>query len=250
MGFWPLVKKVIKDADIILYILDARMPELSYNMDVEYLAQRHGKPIIKVFNKIDLISKADLNALRKKKPDAVFVSGVKNIGMRFIRKAVFIEAKKLGIANPMVGIVGYPNMGKSAIINALSKRSKAMVSRIAGTTKAIQWVKAGTIKVIDSPGIIPFEDGEKKLGVLGAKNPEKLRKPERVVNEIIKMLRETKPEALEKFYGIEISSEEDEYEIMLKIGRARGYLVKGGEVDENRTMYQIIRDWQSGKLGL
>ncbi len=249
MSFWPIVKKAVKDADIILFVVDARMPELSDNQNVQYLAHKHHKPFLRVVNKIDLVSKQRLSALQKRMPYAFFVSGTKNLGMRKLKTGILIEAKRNKLEDPLISVCGYPNMGKSAIINALAKRSKAAVSRVAGTTKGIQWVRAGNLRIADSPGVVPLEDNELKLGVLGAKNPEKLRKPDKVAMEIIKIFMEGKPEALTEKYGVVIEEDMDEYDVLLEVGKARNFLIKGGEVDENRTIIALIRDWQSGKLG-
>ncbi len=248
MGYWPIVNKVLMDADIILLILDARMPELSRNKELEEKVERYKKQIVYVFNKIDLISKESLNKLKKQFPDAFFVSGSKNIAIKGLKVNLYILGKKMKLSEPRVGVVGYPNVGKSAIINALAHRAKAKVSVMAGTTKGIQFIKAGNLRILDSPGVVPFEDNEVKLGVLGAKNPEKIKNLDKVAFAIIKNFVEVNKEALERFYGIKIENGEDEYEIILKIGRKKYFLIKGGRVDEHRTVLQIIKDWQRGRL--
>lgn len=246
MGFWPVVKRVVKDSDIILEILDARMPEMSRNNALESMVKRHKKHLIMVFTKKDLVSQSYIMGLRKDYPDAYFVSGSKNIGISKLKRGILILAKRLKVPKPKIGVVGYPNMGKSAVINALAKRTRAKVSRVAGTTRGIQWIKAGSLLILDSPGVVPFEISELKLGVLGAKNPEKLKKSEHVAFAIIKNFVDRNKKALEDFYKIKAEGDEDD--ILLAIGRKRGFLAKGGEVDENRTILQIIRDWQKGKL--
>jgi len=248
MGFWPVVKKVIRESDVILEVMDARMPGLSRNEEAERLIKFYKKPLILVFTKSDLISKSYLDYLRKKYKRGVFVSGTKNLGMRVLKERILIEAKRLGILEPGVGIIGYPNTGKSAIINALAKRAKTRVSNRAGTTRGIQWVRAGSLKILDSPGVIPWEDEESVLGILGAKNPEKLKNPESVAFRIIRLFLDNGKNKLESYYEFEVKEGMDDYDILLAIGRARGFLVKGNKVDENRTIYQIIRDWRDGKL--
>ncbi len=248
MGYWPVVKKVVKDSDIVLFILDARMPELSFNKELERMVLRYGKEFVLVFNKIDLIPRRRLERLKHKFPDSFFVSGSKNIGLSRLKEGLLIKAKRGGILEPRVGVVGYPNTGKSSIINALAKSAKAKVSSSAGTTRNIQWIRAGSLKILDSPGVVPLEDREVSLGILGSKNPEKLKKPEKVVFNIIEMFVKSNINKLEEFYGIKVEKAEDSYEIMLKIGRRKGFLQKGNNVDENRTMFQIIGDWQKGKL--
>lgn len=248
MGYWPVVKKVVKDSDVVLFVLDARMPEMSFNKELEKMVVKYGKEFVLVFNKIDLIPRRRLERLKRKFPDSFFVSGSKNIGMSRLKIGLLIRAKRNGILEPKIGVVGYPNTGKSSIINALAKSAKAKVSSSAGTTRNIQWIKAGSLKILDSPGVVPLEDREVSLGILGSKNPEKLKKPEKVVFNIIEMFVKSNINKLEEFYGIKVEKGEDVYEIMLKIGRRKQFLQKGGKVDENRTMFQIISDWQKGKL--
>jgi hypothetical protein len=188
--------------------------------------------------------------LKKRYQHAFFVSGSRNIGINRLRTAILIAAKREGIEKPKVGVVGYPNVGKSAIINALAHRAKALVSATAGTTRGVQIINAGNIQVLDSPGVFPYGDDEIKLGILSARTPEQLRNPELVACEIIKMILQSNMRVLENFYGIKIAEEADwdAYEIMLQIGQERKMLLKGGITDEHRTAMQIIRDWQTGKL--
>jgi ribosome biogenesis GTPase A len=113
----------------------------------------------------------------------------------------------------------------------------------------LQWVKAGSLRILDSPGVIPFEDSEMKLGILGAKNPEKLKKPQKVALAVLKLLVEANKETLENYYNIKIEDSDEEYDVFLAIGEKRNFLLKKGEIDENRTTFQILRDWQSGKIG-
>lgn len=241
--------KAIKDADVVLFVLDARMPELSRNRDLEGKIKESGKEVILVFNKIDIISREALTKLKKENPSAFFVSGGKNLEMSRLRRKLQIMAKKLPYEKLEIGVVGYPNVGKSSLTNALSRSAKTEVSSKAGTTKGNQWAVSNQFKIIDSPGVIPIEDDEVKLGILGAKNPEKLKNPELVATEIIKIFVNSGLSKLEKFYEFQAEGA-DEYEIMLQIGRAKKLLKKGNEVEENRTAMMIIRDWQSGRLGL
>ncbi len=248
MTYWRIVKDIIGKADIVLVVLDARMPELSRNEDLESLVLRSKKELFLVFNKIDLVSKEHLAFLRKRYQKSFFVSGPRNIGIARLRGAIMATAKRKGIENPKVGVVGYPNIGKSAIINALSHRAKTIISPIAGTTKGVQFVRAGSMHILDSPGVFPYEDDETKLGILAAKNPEDLKNPELAAFEIIKMFLMSNKKALEDFYGLEIDEKWDSYEIILQIGLRRKFLLKGGIADEHRAAMQIIRDWQKGKL--
>lgn len=249
MTYWEVVKNIVRKADVIVMVLDARMPELSRNSELENMVAKMNKKLFLAFNKIDLVSKEHFAFLKKRYQKAFFVSGPKNIGISRLRTAILIAAKREGIENPKVGVVGYPNVGKSAIINALAHRAKAKMSSVAGTTRGVQIVKAGNLHILDSPGVFPYGDDEIKLGILAAKNPEQVKNPELLACEIIKMFLESNMRALEDFYGIKLSEESwDAYEIMLQIGQERKFLMKGGITDERRTALQIIRDWQNGKL--
>ncbi len=243
-----MVKRVVKDSDIVLIILDARMPGLSRNRILLKMIRFHKKKYIYVFNKIDLVSEVYLKGLKKDFEDAYFVSGSKNIGLKKLKTELLIRSKRMK-KDVIIGVVGYPNVGKSAIINALAKRAKAKVARVAGTTKGLQLIKAGGLKILDSPGVVPFEDNEIKLGILGAKNPEKIKNIGKVVFALIKSFIKGHRKGLGKHYGIDISGKE-EYEILLEIGKKRGFLLKKGVIDENRTSLAILRDWQRGKLGI
>ncbi|MFH1289912.1 MAG: GTPase [Nanoarchaeota archaeon] len=245
MGHWPTAMRAIKDADVVIFILDARMPDLSRNRDLEQKLRNSKKEIFIVFNKIDLISKEALNKLKAQHKGAFFTSE-KTKDVNKLRMALQIKAKKLNLKLE-VGIVGYPNVGKSAVTNALSRSAKTKVSSKAGTTTGAQWASSTNFKIIDSPGVIPFEDDEVKLGILGAKNPEKLKDPEAVATKIIEIFTNSSPKKLEEFYNFKIE-DYDSYEILLRIGRTKGLLKKGNMVEENRTSQMIIRDWQTGKL--
>lgn len=248
MSFWIAAKHVISDADIILFVLDARMPEISLNEELKRFLYLKRKEIVFVYNKIDLVNSNTLAELKKKHSDGSFVSGTNNTNVSALKKRLLILGKKLGLNKIRVGVVGYPNTGKSAIINALAHRARAKVAHYAGTTKGPQWVKVGgQLQVIDTPGVIQFDDKEAKLGLMAAKNPEKLKRPERTAHQIIQMCLATNKKALEDFYGVKIGKESDE-EILEMIGRRRGFLLKGGIVDENRTLKQVIFDWQRGRL--
>ncbi len=248
MGFWPVVENVLRNSDIVILVLDARMPELSRNSELERKVVELGKEYVSVFTKIDLISSKVLSELRKKYPNAFFVSGTRNIGIGALRKYLQITGKRIRIAEPRIGVVGYPNLGKSAIINALARRARAAIADMPGTTRGVQWIKVSNLMILDSPGVIPYEDKSSKLILLGSKHAQKTHQPGKVACDVIRMFIESNKSALEKHYKIEIKEGQEEYDILLDIGRKRGFLKRGGEVDETKTAIFIIQDWQKGKL--
>ncbi len=248
-GYWPIVEGVIRKSDILVLVIDARMPALSMHKTLEEKIERLGRHLIVACNKIDLISPEDLVQLKNEYPTWFFVAGIKNIGISDLRRHLLITAKRLKIEDPRIGIVGYPNAGKSAIINALAHRARTIVSPIAGTTKGVQWVKAGGLSILDSPGVIPMEDAEATLGIIAAKNPEKIKNPEVVAIRILTLFLNQHGEALKEHYKLKDDQiKQDPYEILLEIGKKRGYLGKGGIVDETKTSITIIREWQKGTL--
>jgi ribosome biogenesis GTPase A len=248
MGFWPAVMQTIKNADIVIFILDARLPEISRNTDLEKKLKESKKRFLTVFNKIDLISQAKLRKLQIENKGSFFVSTLTKKGMNNLRFELQKLTKALKLNVLEVGVVGYPNVGKSALTNILTRASKAKVSSKAGTTTGLQWISGVKIKVLDSPGVIPFEDDEVKLGILGAKNPEKLKDPEKVAIKIIELCLENSTENLQVLYKIKILEGDDPYDLFNKIGESRNLLLKGGIIDELRCSLTIIKDWQKGKL--
>ena len=139
-----ITEAVIDESNIILEVLDARFIDETRNLDYEKMILEKKKKLIYVLNKIDLI---DLSALKKRneiqhlKPYAL-ISVTRKIGIDDLRNKIIIEAKKFKFENEkvVVGIVGYPNTGKSSLINALSRRGASKISKEAGFTRARQKV--------------------------------------------------------------------------------------------------------------
>lgn len=249
MGFWPVVKHLIHEADIIVLVADARMPDISLNNELLEKVDMAGKELVVVFNKIDLISSEKLKNLKREYSEAFFVSGIKNIGVGYLKRGLQIIAKRIKIQDPKIGVVGYPNIGKSAIINALAHRRRAEVGDQPGTTKGVQWVNAGALRILDSPGVIPFDDKNSKLALLGAKSPHKMTHPDKAAKDILGLFAIKNPHILKDYYKLHNVSQNVD-ELFDSIGIKRGYLLKGGILDEHRTAISIIRDWQRGKLRL
>ena len=268
--YWDIIKRIIEESDLVLEILDARLVELSRNEEVERLISEINRPMIFVVNKSDLVSKESLKRQVKKlreKGEVVFISAkspkITKILLYVIKKVFKKYGKHERVergkkdkpreakADIVVGVLGYPNVGKSSIINALAHKRKVKVSKKAGTTHGIHWIKAtNEIKLIDSPGVIPLaRDDEIRYGLIGAKDSERLKNPELVAYAVVKLFLKVNLSAFEKLYGIS-ADEKSVEEIINEIGLKRGHLVKGGKVDENRTCSLIVRDWQEGRLKL
>lgn len=305
-NYKSLVKEVIKKADVLLEVVDARFPDETRNSDIEREITRLNKPLIIVINKCDLVSKEKLEKTKarfSKIAPTIFISSKDRSGTTMLRHQILASARKNSAGVPkrkdsnksydkdtdkgtdtenfnkedfnkenfdkgssneknldrknsrkekseiLVGTLGYPNVGKSSVINGVTGRHRASTSSVSGHTKGVQLVDAGSkIKFIDTPGVFPFDEKDEYLqGLLGVKDVTHLKDQVGVALKILeKMLAENKA-ALESFYNIALE-DETSYEALEKIGIQCNFLQKKGEVDEGRTATRIINDWQNGLL--
>jgi len=246
--YWKVIEEIIESSDIILEVIDARMVSLSRNEDIEEMVKAKGKKLIFILNKTDIAPSELVNKQAQvlRNIGEVFTISAKDMkSISKLRTYLLAESKKKEFMR--VGVLGYPNTGKSSIINALVRRKRSPVTSRAGTTHGQQWVKMNdNLRIVDSPGVIPLKQSDElRYALIGSKNPEKIKNLEFVLQEIIKILKDS--DNLEKLYKIKIESE-DINKIIEDIGRRFGYLKKGNEVDETRVAIKVIRDWQSGKL--
>lgn len=254
---WESIREIIHDSNVILEILDARMPELSRNKEIEKMVLNYGddKKLIFILNKADLVANEQLQRefeKLKKESECFILSSKDKIGTKRLREYLLSLGKNCESDYLRIGVVGYPNTGKSSVINALILRHKVKVSSTAGTTHGEQWINAqGNLSIIDSPGVIPLDEhDEVRLALIAAKNVEKIHNLGLVANAIINLFDES--ENLKKYYKIDELKIKNNcvQDIFEEIGRKKGFFKRGGMIDEGRTAVQIIRDWQTGKLKL
>jgi ribosome biogenesis GTPase A len=255
--FPQLVRNVVEMSDVVLEILDARFVTETRNKEIEDLIIKSGKKLIYVLNKADLVDKkakrAQMDELGIK--NYLFVSCKERKGVSRLRNQIKEAAKKIDLSDKEekrvnVGIVGYPNTGKSSLINVLIGRSSAKVGAEAGFTRGIQKLRLSKeILILDTPGIIPDEEYShiekgaiQKQARVGARTLGKIRDPEMVVAGLMK----GDSAAIEKFY--DVKAEGDVEVLMEKLGRKKNFLKKGGAIDEDRTLRLVIRDWQEGRI--
>lgn len=248
-GYWIVVRDIIRKSDIVLEILDARFPELTRIRKLEELAYFYKKPVILVINKADIISGAALEKIKDRYNNynyvvisAKFSNGIFNLIKR-IKTIVKAE-------NPKVAIIGYPNTGKSTLINRISKGGRAKTSSESGFTKGLQLISGkGHLKLFDTPGIVPFSQRDDvKLGLVSGISPSKLEDPDIVAYELIHIFMMDNPSELEKAYGI--SSKLSPEEFLIELGKKWHMLMKQGVIDEKRAAIKLLNDWHDGKLML
>lgn len=267
-GHMAKTKRMIKSSlslvDAVAEVIDARIPISSRNPDLQNLIE--GKPRIVILNKCDT---ADEQAVQKwisyynsKGITAIptdcrsgrgvnkFVPAVKNVLKDMIAK---YEAKGMTGRVLHVMIVGIPNVGKSSLINRLAKQKKAKVEDRPGVTLNKQWVKiADDVELLDMPGVLwpKFEDkivGE-RLAFTGAVKDDVV-DVEALASRLLFVLNDMYKDTLAARYKITTEHEEDGYEILQKVGKARGMLISGGEINTERAAITVLDEFRSGKLG-
>jgi ribosome biogenesis GTPase A len=241
VNFWRIVNYVIREADIILLILDARFPEQTRNREIELKVKKLNKKLLYILNKSDLIPLEDVKSLQENYRPCVFVSSKDRLGGTMLFKKIMELSRGKECS---VGVLGFPNVGKSSVINLLKGQKSASVSSQAGHTRGIQFVKAkGKIKLIDTPGVLQFKEKDLLTQVLiGSYNPQNLREPDYYAMLII----DKYPELFENYYSMKYNK--DPQEFLEEIATKRNVLIKGGKPDIVRMARNLLSDWQRGLI--
>jgi ribosome biogenesis GTPase A len=251
-SFPQIAGEVISGSDVIIEVLDARFWQETRNLELEEQIKKQGKKVIYVFNKSDMadhkkiIGEMGENVLYP----YVFLSCVTRKGSSELRERIKIEAGKIEKEKIYVGVIGYPNTGKSSVINLIRGKAVARVASESGYTKGAQKIKIGrNILLIDTPGVIPSTEDSKIKNIDLLKHTkinvvkwDKLKEPEMIVHYLILQY----PGVLEEFYGIDA---EGNSEILInELGSRKNFFLKGKEIDVDRTSRLIIRDFQDGRI--
>ncbi|ACJ17162.1 GTPase [Thermococcus onnurineus NA1] len=248
---WRVVREVIDEADIIVEVVDARDPIGTRNRKLERLVKEEGKPLLIVMNKADLVPKEWAEEYKRKSEiPVVFISARERKGTGILRREIKKLAKGLLDYQDKVkvALIGYPNVGKSTIINTLKGKKAVGTAPIPGYTKGKQLIRLSKkIWLLDSPGVVPIDDFD-ELVIKGGFPADKIEEPVKPALKLIGRILETRKEALTEKFGIEdFSSEED---ILREIGKRKGIIRKGGEVDLEETARWLLREWQTGRFTL
>lgn len=246
-----IVLKLLETSDVIVEVLDARFPEETRNREIENMILKKKKRLIFALNKSDLIDKDKFVVPKDMKP-FVFISCKKRVGSRALRDLIKREVRyREGKFNrAQVGIIGYPNTGKSSLINFLIGKSSAKTGYEAGFTKGLQKLRlSAKVLLMDTPGVIPRDKYShtdplkvSQHVLVGARNYDRVKNPEFIVSELVK----THSKPVKEYYKIDFG---DNVEILLEeLGKSRNFILKKGVIDEDRTARSILRDWQEGKI--
>ncbi len=245
-AYWSRVRKIVKEADVVLEVLDARDPLATRAVEVERLADEEGKVTIIVINKADLIPREVAEAWKRyfsRERPTIYISALNRLGTRMLWRTIRAYAPQLPVK---VAVVGYPNVGKSTIINYLKGRHVAPTSPVPGWTRGEQIVKAAQwLKVIDTPGILPIPKTDADIVIKSLAPPEELDDPYTLARELVARVLHYLPNFFREKYGFEGN---DPDTIIEEYARWRGFLLKGGRLNLEEAARAIIRDWQQGKI--
>ena len=259
-----LIGESLSLVDLVIELTDARIPQSSRNPELDkWLSD---KPRIIILNKSDCadenITKQWVEYYKKKGIRAVMADCKSGKGVAGIIPAVKSELAELlerraakGIAGKpiRVMVVGIPNVGKSSLINKLAGSKRAKVEDRPGVTRGRQWVKiSNELELLDMPGVLwpKFEDqtvGE-HLAFTGAVKDDVI-DIELLAMRLLQLLNRDYPQLLQERYNVEAAEDTEAYELLTMVGRKRGMLISGGEVNTERAAITVLDEYRSGKLG-
>ncbi|KAF5352950.1 hypothetical protein D9758_007890 [Tetrapyrgos nigripes] len=258
--------KVIDESDIVILVLDARDPEGCRSRLVEEEVRRReseGKKLVFVLNKVDLIPKANAQAwlkhLRHTTPTLPFLSPSSahhqrtNISSSTAPALLkLLKAYKPKAGSVTVGVVGYPNVGKSSLINSLKRNKVCAVAAQPGHTKELQSISLERgMKIVDSPGVVfdedDFDDGKgSKKGSILLRNVVKVEDVDDPIAVVEEILLRTDKSTLQKIYNLPDFTSTLEFLTMLAM--TSGRLLKGGTPDILSAARQVLTDWNHQKI--
>lgn len=260
-----LIKESLSLVDGVTEIIDARIPYSSSNPELEELI--NNKPRIVLLNKCDLadknITKQWVDYYKNKGVTAIPVDcrtgkGLNNyiIAVRDVLKNVIKKNEDRGMPGKALRImvVGIPNTGKSSFINRMAGSAKAKVADKAGVTRHNQWFPIGNgIELLDTPGVLwpKFDDPKvgDRLAFIGSVKDEIL-DSETLAIRLLEVMKTEYPHRLSERYKIADFTDKEAWEVLELIGKKRGMMIKGGEIDYERVSVMLLDEYRGGKLGV
>lgn len=260
-----LIASNLSLVDAVVEIVDARAPMSSRNPEMDSMTK--GKPRMILLNKSDLADdKATqiwINYFRASSAEALAVDCKSGKGLKSmlpaIKTKVLKELMEKRERNGMTGaairlmIVGIPNVGKSSMINRMAGSKRAKVEDRPGVTRTKQWVKLdNNTELLDMPGVLwpKFEDQSAaiRLAFTGAISDDIL-DIETLAMKLLVYLAETYPQSLRQRYKIEFDENDTGLILLEKVGKKRGMMISGGEINTERAAITVLDEFRSGKLG-
>ena len=259
-----LIKESLNLVDGVVEIVDARIPVSSRNPELDSIIKK--KPRIILLNKCDVADSQATSMWLKYFRDKGFyaaavdcrtgkgLNGFDSLVKQALKSVIERNDAKGMSGKPLrLMVVGIPNTGKSSFINRMGKNAKAKVADKAGVTRQNQWFVVGNgIELLDTPGVLwpKFDDPEvgDKLAFIGSVKDEVTDK-ETLACRLLESLAATRPQAIEDRYKISGISGLQGWEILEMIGKKRGFLIKGGEIDYERAAVIVADEFRGGKLG-
>ena len=257
-----MMQENIKLIDLVIELVDARVPISSRNPDIDELGKNKARLIL--LNKSDLAEDKWNDAwseyFREKGFSVVKVNSKKGGGIKSINGVIQEACKekierdrKRGILNRPVRamVVGIPNVGKSTFINALAGKACAKTGNKPGVTKGKQWIRLNkNVELLDTPGILwpRFEDQAVglKLAFIGSIKDEILQ-TEELAAELVTFMNKNYPGVLESKYNVE--EDADPYDMVARIAESRHCLVRGNELDTEKASVLLMDGFRNGRLG-
>lgn len=262
-----MMQENLKLIDLIIELVDARVPQASRNPDIDELGRNKARIVL--LNKADLAdpaqNKAWMEFFRERGIHALEINAKSGAGIKAIHGLVreacrekIERDRKRGIVNRPVRamVVGIPNVGKSTFINSFAGKACARTGNKPGVTKGKQWIRLNqNLELLDTPGILwpKFEDQKvgMRLAFIGSMNDEIIIREE-LACDLIRVLQEYYPGALGERYGWQDEGDADASsaaDILRRIAESRKCFLKGGECDISKAAAILTDDFRSGRLG-
>ncbi|EDV54933.1 nucleolar GTP-binding protein 2 [Drosophila erecta] len=250
---WNELHKVVDASDVLLQVLDARDPMGTRSKYIEEFLRKEKphKHLFFILNKVDLVpvwvTQRWVAILSAEYPTIAFHASLQHPFGKGALINLFRQLGKLHLDKKQisVGFIGYPNVGKSSVINALRSKKVCKVAPIAGETKVWQYITLmKRIFLIDCPGVVyPTAETDTEKVLKGVVRVELVTNPEDYVDSLLKRVR---PEYISKNYKIEHWNTSTHF--LEQLAQKTGKLLKGGEPDVTVTARMVLNDWQRGKL--